>query len=241
MTRSLRIIVALAFTGLTTALISAPAQAQDPTDSLEVILAIDTSESMTPALEAAKIAANEFISAMPSDVRIGLETFADQVTVLTPPTTDRALLAAQIGSIFAAGDTVLYDVVVGAASRFTPTVENKVLVILSDGMDEGSVATLDDAIAAAQSISVETISLTTLQTDLASLTALGPVTSADDPAAVSSAFASRRPARRSDRAHAKCRHYHRPSDFHHCRCPGHDSGNGRRSINYDDRRTRVRR
>ncbi len=152
-------------------------------------MAIDTSESMLPALEAAKVAANEFVSAMPPDVRIGLETFADQVTVLTSPTIDRALLAAQIGSIVAAGDTALYDVVVGAGSRFTPTVENKVLVILSDGKDEGSVATLDEAIAAAQNISVETISLTTAQTDLASLNALGPVTSADDPAAVSNAFA----------------------------------------------------
>jgi hypothetical protein len=40
----------------------------------------------------------------------------------------------------ASGDTALYDVVVGAASHFTPTVENKVLVVLSDGKDEGSSA-----------------------------------------------------------------------------------------------------
>ena len=59
-------------------------------------------------------AAIEFVAAMPPDVRIGLETFADRVTVLAPPTTDRALLAAQIGSIVADGDTALYDVVVGA-------------------------------------------------------------------------------------------------------------------------------
>ena len=50
------------------------------------------------------------------------------------------------------GDTALYDVVVGAGARFTPTVEHKVLVVLSDGKDEGSSATLDDAIAAAQGI-----------------------------------------------------------------------------------------
>ena len=189
MMRLLRIIVALALTALATASVSAPARAQEPTDSLEVILAIDASGSMRPAIEAAKIAASEFVAAMPPDVRVGLETFADQVTVLAPPTTDRALLAAQIGSIFPDGDTALYDVVVGAGAHFTPTVKHKVLVVLSDGKDEGSSATLDDAIAAAQEISVETISLTTAETDLASLTALGPVTSADDPAAMSSAFA----------------------------------------------------
>jgi tight adherence protein B len=189
MMRSLRFAVALVLAALMTSSVGTPAQAQEPTDSLEVILAIDTSGSMRPAIESAKIAASEFVAAMPLDVRIGLETFADDVTVLVSPTTDRALLAAQIETIVVGGDTALYDMVVGAVTHFTPTVENKVLVVLSDGKDEGSSATLTDAIAAAQGISIETISLTTAETDLASLTALGPVTSADDPAAVSSAFA----------------------------------------------------
>ena len=165
------------------------AQAPPTTDSLEVILAIDTSASMRPALEAAKAAANEFVVAMPTDVRIGVETFADQVTVLAAPTADRDLLRAQIDAIIADGDTALYDLVVGARQHFTPSVDNKVLVVLSDGKDEGSVATLDDAIFAVSGIKVETISLTTAETDLASLSALGPVTSADDTTGVSAAFA----------------------------------------------------
>ncbi len=194
MRRRLQAIAAIALSLVGAASIGSTVAAQDPTDSvpsdtLEVILAIDASASMRPALDTAKAAAKEFIAAMPPDVRIGVETFADQVTVLAAPTTDRALLAAQIDSIVADGDTALYDVVVGAGARFTPTVENRVLVVLSDGKDEGSSATLDDAIAAAQGISIETISLTTAETDLASLVALGPVTSADDPAAVSGAFA----------------------------------------------------
>ena len=40
------------------------------------------------------------------------------------------------------GDTALYDVVVAASQHFTPTAENKVLVLLSDGKDDGSAATL---------------------------------------------------------------------------------------------------
>jgi len=191
MKRPRRYAAALALTalaGVTTAAFGTSARAQEPTDSLEVILAIDASGSMRPALEAAKNAAKEFVAAMPADVRIGVETFADEVTVLSAPTTDRALLTTQIDSIVADGDTALYDVVVGASSRFTPAVEHKVLVVLSDGKDEGSSATLDDAIASAQGISVETISLTTAETDLAGLGALGPVTPVDDAAAVSSAF-----------------------------------------------------
>lgn len=194
MRRRLQTVAAIALALVGAASIGSTVAAQEPTDivpsdTLEVILAIDASASMRPALDTAKTAAKEFIAAMPPDVRIGIETFADQVTVLAVPTTDRALLDTQIDSIVANGDTALYDVVVGAGARFTPTAENKVLVVLSDGKDEGSSATLDDAIAAAQGISIETISLTTTETDLASLNALGPVTSADDPAAVSGAFA----------------------------------------------------
>jgi tight adherence protein B len=165
------------------------AAAQGAADHSEVIIAIDTSGSMRPAIEAAKAAADEFVASMPADVRIGVETFADEVTVLTPPTTDRALLGAQIASITADGDTALYDVVVAARQRFTPAAEHKVLVLLSDGKDEGSTSTLEEAMAAVEGLHVEAISLTTAETDLASLSALGAVTSAEDAAGVSAAFA----------------------------------------------------
>lgn len=168
----------------------APAHAQAPADSgsLEVIIAIDASGSMAPAIDAAKAAANDFVASMPRNVPIGLETFADDVTVSTLPTTDRALITDEIGAIATGGDTALYDVVVSASQHFTPTVEHRVLVILSDGKDEGSAATLVQAMSAVQGISVEAISLTTKNTDNASLSALGTVTSADDLAGVAAAF-----------------------------------------------------
>ncbi len=165
------------------------ANAQVAAGDVEVILTIDTSESMQPAIESAKAAANEFIAAMPPDVKIGVETFADSVTVLAPPTTDRGLLNLQIALITASGDTALYDGVVGASQRFSPTAAHKVLVVLSDGKDEGSTATLDDARLAASSLHVEAISLLTALSDTESLAALGFVTAADDPAGVSAAFA----------------------------------------------------
>jgi tight adherence protein B len=166
------------------------AAAQVPVaDQLEVILAIDASGSMQPAMDAAKAAAIEFVGTMPPDVRIGVETFGDDVNVLTPPTADRVLLVDLINAIAPAGDTALYDVVVTASQGFTPTVQHKVLVVLSDGKDDGSTATLEDAIAAVAAVHVEAISLTTAQTDIYSLLALGQVTSADDAAGMSAAFA----------------------------------------------------
>jgi tight adherence protein B len=154
--------------------------AQEGTDELEVMLAIDASGSMEWSIGAAKAAAIQFVLAMPADVRIGIETFGDDVTVLSSPTIDRALLSAQINQISTGGDTALYDAVVAAGQQFTPTVAQRVLVVLSDGKDEGSAATLEQAKAAVQGVHVEAISLTTSETDLASLRALGQVTPAGD-------------------------------------------------------------
>lgn len=188
MKRPMRFLVPLLLGGLAVVSLGTDVRAQASED-VEVILAIDTSGSMNDAIGAAKAAANEFVASMPLDVAIGLETFADSVTVLSPPTTDRSVLTTQIASITADGDTALYDLVVMASQHFTPTIEHKVLVVLSDGKDEGSLATLDDAMAAAEGLQVEAISLTTSETDLDSLTALGAVTAADDAAGVSAAFA----------------------------------------------------
>ena len=186
--RVLRLLVPLLLVLLPGLLVSEQAHAQATADNLEVMLAIDTSGSMRAAMEPAKAAARAFVVAMPAGVRIGLATFGDDVAVLTPPTTDRALLAAQIDGIVAAGDTALYDAVVTASGSFTPAAQHRVLVLLSDGRDDGSTATLEEAFGAVQGDHVEAISLTTAETDLTSLSALGTVTSAEDPAAVAAAF-----------------------------------------------------
>jgi Flp pilus assembly protein TadB len=188
--RRLQFLIPLVLSGLAIVLFGArAADASVPPANVEIMLVVDTSGSMRVAMEAAKTAANEFIASMPASVPIGVETFGSSVTVLTSPTLDRALLVEQINGIVANGDTSLYDAVVTASQQFTPGIENPVLVLLSDGKDEGSSATLDDAIAAVQGLHVEAISLTTPETDINSLSALGPVTSADDAAGMSAAFA----------------------------------------------------
>ena len=127
-----------------------------PTDSLEDMLAIYSASSAQPS---AKVAASEFVAAMPSDVRIGLQMFAE-VTVLASPRPIRGV--ASTTSIRSSSTATPPWTMSSSGSQFYATVEHKVLVILSDGKDEGSSATLDEAIAASQGISIETISLTTV-------------------------------------------------------------------------------
>jgi tight adherence protein B len=159
------------------------AQAQTAGDS-EVMLLIDTSGSMTPVMGTAKAAALEFVARMPANLRIGVQTFAG---VLAQPTTDRGLLTQKIDGITSGGETPLYDNVITATRSFVPGGQH-ILVILSDGGDTVSTATLGQAVQAVQGVHVEAISLHTDESDPAALAALGRVTPANNPAALSVAF-----------------------------------------------------
>ena len=164
------------------------ASAQVTTENFEVMLLIDTSGSMRGApIELAKQAATSFVDRLP-DVRIGVESFGTAVNVLTVPTADHETVKADIASLTAGGNTHLHDALITGAQSFTPAGSNKTIVLLSDGGDEGSTASLDDAVAATQGVHIEAISLATSKTDLPALQRLGTVTAADDPSALAGTF-----------------------------------------------------
>jgi tight adherence protein B len=106
------------------------------------ILVIDTSGSMRGSpLAGARNAARTFISRAPSDVRIGLVTFSSTANLVTPPTTDRRTLASAVTGVHAQGRTAMYDAVkvaLQAAGRSGP----RSIVLLTDGNDDASSATL---------------------------------------------------------------------------------------------------
>jgi tight adherence protein B len=164
------------------------ASAQVTTDNFEVMLLIDTSGSMRGApIDLAKQAATSFVDRLPG-VRIGVESFGTAVDVLTAPTADHEAVKAHIASLTVGGNTHLHDALITGAQSFTPAGLNKTIVLLSDGGDEGSTASLEDAVAASQGVHIEAISLTTSKTDLGALQRLGTVTSADDPSALTGTF-----------------------------------------------------
>ncbi len=107
----------------------------DTTVRRTAVMAIDTSKSMAGSrFEAAKAAAQEFISSVPADVYVGIVTFAGEVTTVLDPTTDRAAAQDVLDGLTLTRETRLYDGVIQAVD-VAGTEGQRSLLVLSDGAD----------------------------------------------------------------------------------------------------------
>ena len=119
-----------------------------------IALLIDRSQSMTgKPLADAVDAARTFVAAKPPEDRIAVTTFATQPIVLTSFQTsttdaDSALRTIDVDPV---QGTTLHDaVVVSANALSSETYLGRVVIVVTDGNETRSEASLDDAIAAAQ-------------------------------------------------------------------------------------------
>jgi len=115
-----------------------------------VVVLLDTSGSMEGSgIAAARDAAARFVADLPSDVHVGLVTFAEQSRLALPPTADRSQFGAALAAVGTGGNTALYDAVAAAISAldgagFGPSAQRR-LVVLSDGVDTSSSMDLETA------------------------------------------------------------------------------------------------
>ncbi|MGI9602827.1 MAG: vWA domain-containing protein, partial [Acidimicrobiales bacterium] len=118
-----------------------------PDNELDIVLVFDTSNSMAGApLEAAKGAALSFLRLLPPTARVSVVSFAFEPTVVAPFTTDLDTLVAPIQGLETDGDTAMYDGVIAAVDLFQiDRTERRTVVLLSDGTDTASSATLEEA------------------------------------------------------------------------------------------------
>jgi len=88
-----------------------------PVERATVILAIDVSLSMQATdvapdrLEAAKVAALDFLEVVPPELNVGLVTFSGIATITVPPTTDRDLLAEAVTRLQLAERTAIGEAI----------------------------------------------------------------------------------------------------------------------------------
>jgi Ca-activated chloride channel family protein len=79
-----------------TALITLPSQQRTLILSIDVSLSMRASDVLPSRLEAAQAAARDFVREQPSDVRIGIVSFAGTAALVQPPTRDKDELIAAI-------------------------------------------------------------------------------------------------------------------------------------------------
>jgi len=114
---------------------------------LNVILLIDYSESMLEELPVVKTAARQFGQALlrPQD-RIAVVGFNQHTFWLTGYTNDFNAAAASVDRVKPVGETHLYDTVIEMLFELQKQPGRKALVVLTDGVDQGSVFKLDHII-----------------------------------------------------------------------------------------------
>jgi tight adherence protein B len=133
---------------------------------VDVVLLVDTSGSMKPARSTAISAAKSFVKELPSEVRIGVVSFADSATVEQDLTSDKRVVLDALGGLETTGETALYDGVDTALGLFASDAQRNI-VLLSDGGDTASRASLGEITSAASraDTAIYSIALETPETD----------------------------------------------------------------------------
>ncbi len=119
---------------------------------VRIALVIDASGSMAGApLEAAKAAAQAFVDQKRIEDQIAIVTFADEVIVASGFTASGTELSSRIASIEAVGETAFNDAIIATVELFASSASADFIqnaIVLTDGDDTVSEATLEAAIAA---------------------------------------------------------------------------------------------
>jgi Ca-activated chloride channel family protein len=129
---------------------------------LHAALLLDTSRSMTLRLGEVKVAALEFLRQIVTERdRVTLVTFDNSPRVRVGFTNDLAFLANGLEGLRADGGTALYDSMLFTLGQLEGIEGQRVIVLLSDGVDERSRATADEVLELARraAVTIYTIGL----------------------------------------------------------------------------------
>ena len=118
-----------------------------------IMLALDSSGSMTRSAEKAQEAARGFVMAVRPEDQIGMVMFADKSEYVHSPTERRDWSLQAIDAYKAAGGTALYDAMYDSLAQLSDVKGRRVVVVVTDGRDEnaasngpGSLRTWEDVL-----------------------------------------------------------------------------------------------
>jgi Ca-activated chloride channel family protein len=110
---------------------------------LELVVAVDVSESMTAAMPQLKIAVKKFLSALGQRDQVTLSAFNDNMYTLSRRETSPEARVRAVDRLAPWGCTALYDVIVRGLQQLSKQPGRRVLVVFSDGDDRSSHATVE--------------------------------------------------------------------------------------------------
>jgi Ca-activated chloride channel family protein len=115
---------------------------------LELVAAIDVSQSMAPHMPQLKNAVRKFLGALGPKDQVTLAAFNDHLFTLARRETNAAQRQRAVDRLAPWGGTALYDVVVRGVQLLSRAPGRRVLVVFSDGDDRTSHATIANVEAA---------------------------------------------------------------------------------------------
>lgn len=109
---------------------------------LEIVVAIDVSQSMTESMPTLKAAVRTFLTALRPADQVSLLAFNDNIFTLARRATDPATRLRAVDRLAPWGGTALFDAMLTALNTVGKQPGRRSLVVFSDGEDQNSVATL---------------------------------------------------------------------------------------------------
>ena len=109
---------------------------------LELVIAVDVSASMAPAMPQLKTSVKKFLGALGPKDQVTLTAFNDNLFTLTRRETSADQRLRAVDRLAPWGGTALYDVIIRGLQQLTRQPGRRVLVVFSDGDDRTSHATL---------------------------------------------------------------------------------------------------
>ena len=128
---------------------------RDTNTPVSVGILVDTSGSMEPKIPQARAAIAQFIRELNPNDDIFLYAFSDQEFLLQPFTTNHDLVMRRLGLLHAYGDTAIFDTLMDALRMIARgRYDKKALLVVTDGMDNASRATLPEVVRRARRMGV---------------------------------------------------------------------------------------
>lgn len=109
---------------------------------LEIVVAVDVSESMTPAMPQLKNAVKKFLASLGPKDQVTITAFNDNMFTLAKRETSVPVRLRAIDRLSAWGGTALYDVIIRGVQQLSQQPGRRVLVVFTDGDDRTSHATI---------------------------------------------------------------------------------------------------